>query len=55
MKKGILNTAIIGLVIAFFLSGCMEHRYYRDNNRHSDRYNQRHHRNEPGVDVRIHN
>ena len=43
MKKKAFNTIITTLVIAFFLSGCAEPRYYREHKQHSPQYEQRHH------------
>jgi len=43
MKKKAFNTIITTLVIAFFLSGCVEPRYYREHKQHSPQYEQRHH------------
>ncbi len=55
-SKKIFNAAVIFLVIAFTLSGCMEHRYYQQNHRHTTEYYGRHHMTPPPeVDVRIHN
>jgi hypothetical protein len=55
MKK-LFNTIIIILVVVFSLSGCVEHRYYHDNDRHRDNYNHRHHRRtHTGINVNIHN
>ena len=42
MKKNVFNTVIIALIAVFFLSGCMEHRYYQKNHSHSREYNDRH-------------
>ena len=56
MKKNILNVVIVTLVIAFSLSGCVEHHYYRQNRRHSESYEHHHHRSShTGVDIEIHN
>jgi hypothetical protein len=55
MKKGIFHTILIALVIVFSLSGCVEHRYYHENHRHTDRYNHRHHRTNAEIDVHLHN
>jgi hypothetical protein len=54
MKKNIVNTIIITLVIVFAFSGCVEHRYYRQNNSHSKKYYQRnpHRTPPPGIDIR---
>ncbi|HMK27411.1 MAG TPA: hypothetical protein VK483_15370 [Chitinophagaceae bacterium] len=43
MKKNIFYTVIIALVIAFFLSGCVEPRFYRTSTHRSERYEHRHH------------
>jgi hypothetical protein len=55
MKKGIFNTILVALVIVFSFSGCVEHRYYHENHRHSEGYYHRHHRQNPEIDVHIHN
>lgn len=58
MKK-LLNTVIITLVIVFSFSGCVEHHYYQQNNRHRDNYNHRYHhrhsRTHTDIDLNIHN
>ncbi|MBK5270454.1 MAG: hypothetical protein JJE22_05505 [Bacteroidia bacterium] len=55
MKK-IFIAIIITLVIAFSLSGCVEHRYYHQNHRHSEGYYQHHPRRvHTGVGIEIHN
>jgi hypothetical protein len=58
MKKKVISSIVALLVIAFALSSCAEHRYYQKNQRHTDRYEQRHHREARagvGVDLNIHN
>jgi hypothetical protein len=59
MKKNLKNMlgvlAFLG-VMGFFASGCMEHRYYQENHRHSPEYDHRHSRtHSPGVEVEAHN
>ena len=54
MKKKMLNTLAVVLIMAGILSGCAEEHYYHTNHRHSDGYNHRHHRG-AGVDLNIHN
>jgi PBP1b-binding outer membrane lipoprotein LpoB len=44
MKKNFLSAVVLVLVIAFFTSGCVEHRYFRENKHHSPKYNERHER-----------
>jgi hypothetical protein len=42
--------------IAFFLTGCVEHRYYHEHHHHSPDYYHRHHLPPPpGIDIDIHN
>ncbi len=54
-KNGVILVAI-SLFLAFAFSACEEHRYYQQNNRHSDNYNKRHHKvMRPGLDINIHN
>ncbi|MFI5186649.1 MAG: hypothetical protein ACHQF0_07995 [Chitinophagales bacterium] len=56
MKKIVLKVVFVTLFIAFFLPGCVEHRYYRQNHRHSESYEHHHHRSpHTGVDIDIHN
>jgi hypothetical protein len=55
MKKNVFSTAVIILILGFFFSGCVEHRYYQKNHQHSNGYNHRHHRASAGVDINIHN
>ncbi len=43
MKKNVFGAIIITLIIAFFISGCMEPYYYQHENHRGNRYNQRHH------------
>ncbi|MEP7279892.1 MAG: hypothetical protein ABI813_14675 [Bacteroidota bacterium] len=42
-------------IMAIFMTGCVEHRYYREHQRHTPRYYHRHHMPEPRVDINIHN
>ena len=46
MKKNMLKTIFAAVVIGFFLAGCVEHRYYHENHRHSEKYESRHHHHE---------
>jgi hypothetical protein len=56
MKKILLNTVAIALLIAFAASGCVEHRYYSQYHHHSPEYDHRHHHDDGvGVGVDIHN
>ena len=56
MKKIIMYSAIVSVILVSILSGCMEHRYYQKNNQHSENYNKRHHRgNQPRLDINLHN
>ncbi len=50
--KSVQSLFALAIVVAF-MSGCVEHRYYREHHRHSPEYNHRHHL--PEVDVNIHN
>lgn len=55
MKNNAVTAVIISLLVAFALTGCMETRYYRKNNRHSHGYYQRRHMSPPPglqIDVR---
>jgi hypothetical protein len=52
MKKKLLTAALAIVAIAFTMTGCIEHRYYHQNHRHSPDYERRH---QPRVDVNIHN
>ena len=56
MKKKLFN-AIFGAVVVLSFASCAEHRYYRQNHRHTDEYYHRHHQAPPppGVDINIHN
>ena len=56
MKKNLFNTAILSLVVVFFLTGCsIEGQYYRKNNRHSSEYENRHRpEHDKRVEVEIH-
>jgi hypothetical protein len=43
------------VAMAFFMTGCVEHRYYRTHHQHSPEYYHRHHMPPPaGVDIDIH-
>ena len=46
--------ALLVMVALAATTGCVEHRYYRENHRHSENWERRHH-HEPRVDVNIHN
>ena len=55
-----MNKIIVtGLMFALTFASCVEHRYYHKNNKHSNRYNQRHYKHGPpphaGVQLNIHN
>jgi hypothetical protein len=52
--KSFLCLLIISFV-AICMSGCVEHRYYREHHRHTPRYYHRHNMPEPRVDIDIHN
>ncbi len=55
MKKNYLTIAAFVLLSLFVTQGCVEHRYYRDNQKQSERYEQRHHkRTSRGINVDIH-
>ncbi len=48
---------IVSLALILLFSGCVEHRYYQEHNRHSDDYYHRRHMDPPhgaGVDIDIH-
>jgi hypothetical protein len=51
--KSAMSLSVIA-IMAIFMSGCVEHRYYRDHHDHSPEWHHRHH-SEPRVDVNIHN
>ena len=54
MKNNTISAFIIALLVAFALTGCMETRYYRQNNRHSHGYYQRRHMTPPpGLQIDI--
>lgn len=53
MKNNAVSVLIIFLLAAFALGGCMESRYYRQNNRHSDGYQRRHMGRPEGVRLEI--
>jgi len=54
--KTLLGTLVFLGVISIFGTGCVEHRYYRENHHHSPDYYHRHHQAPPpGVDINIHN
>ena len=47
---------LMAVLLSVFLSGCVEHRYYRRNHHHTRRYYERRHTPPPaGVDIEIHN
>ncbi len=51
-----LGTFVLLGLVSFFMTGCVEHRYYRENHHHSPDYYHRHHQEPPsGVDINIHN
>ena len=54
VANSILSLSVIA-VMAIFMSGCVEHRYYREHHRHTTEYYHRHNMPEPRVDVNIHN
>jgi len=54
--KRIVGAFFLLSTISIFMTGCIEHRYYRENHHHSPDYEHRHHRTTgAGVDVEIHN
>jgi hypothetical protein len=54
VAKSIIVLSMIA-VMGTITTGCVEHRYYRENHRHRPEYYRRHHQPEPRVDVNIHN
>lgn len=55
MKKNIFITLVSFFVISLVFSGCIEHRYYRDNKHHSRNYYERRHMSVPvGIEFDIH-
>jgi len=56
MKKNLFSTAILSLVVAFFLTGCgVEYQYYHTNHRHSPEYENHHHSEHVNsVEVEVH-
>lgn len=55
MKKNIVKSVMAILLLSFIFSGCMEQRYYRQNNRHSSRYYEKRHMQAPrGVEIELH-
>ncbi|MBL0144584.1 MAG: hypothetical protein IPP48_01270 [Chitinophagaceae bacterium] len=54
MKKKILHTIVIAVLIAVSTIGCSERHYYQKNNKHSDRYMHRHHK-EAHLNINLHN
>ena len=56
MKYKGMKFMIAMLVVVFIATGCEETHYYRQNNRHSPRYEERHRPNvRTGVELDIHN
>ena len=56
MKKKLSLTVITSLLAVFLISGCAEEHYYRQNNKHSEGYERRHHHDVPvRMDIDIHN
>jgi hypothetical protein len=59
MKDNVKKYAVafmLSIGIAFFMTGCVEHRYYHEHHHHSPDYYHRHHMPPPpGVDIDIHN
>jgi hypothetical protein len=44
----------LAVIVILLSTGCVEHRYYRQNHRHSERYERRHHGPTERVDIDIH-
>ena len=59
MKENTKKYAVafmLSIGIAFFMTGCVEHRYYHEHHHHTPEYYHRHHMPPPpGVDIDIHN
>lgn len=56
MKKKGMKFMIAMLVVVFIAAGCEETHYYRQNNRHSPRYEEQHRSHvRTGVELDIHN
>ena len=54
MKKSLIKYLFATVLLAFVFSGCSEQLYYRHNNRHSPRYEERHKKNaRPEFDLEI--
>jgi hypothetical protein len=56
MKKTILQSIIVSLIMVFMFTGCEEPRHTQEGRRRSDGYYQRHHQTPPPrINVQIHN
>jgi hypothetical protein len=57
MKENLKKTATAFFILAgfsFFMTGCVEHRYYHEHHRHSPGYYQHHHMTPPPeVDINV--
>jgi PBP1b-binding outer membrane lipoprotein LpoB len=56
MKKKVFRPMILILGIAFFLSGCAEHRYYHTYHHHSPGYSRVSHKQQSsgvGIDINL--